>query len=757
MAEDVIIEGIGNNLKDWADEETLTNVYNTLKDMAKSMGKVTVDIAKVKGGLLKASADMFGSLKSGESTAESDNKERKKEVTLLQKFTKTLGKFVRHAPIIGNTLAYMIETTDTFGKILTNVGSLLIAVATTQIISQLKSARKMYEYGVTLQSDYASGLAVAAIAADNMRMTVGDLGDFAVKYAATMRMFDIVAFSREARHMSVYLRDFGVTTLETTELMADYLETQRYLGFVAKLTNVTESKNRKFAMEETVKWARALGTSREEIQKGASAVMRDTTAAAFFRDIQDASVKKHADSLMKSLVGIEGGKDAAAAMMNLIASEVPQANKMIIDLRKQGMNAAADIMMQMASTVRNGQNANHMLDELSVALSEVDIARLKQSLDDSATSVLALSVTMAMHRDMLSKLTPDEREARSQQIQDAVDLTNAWATLTSAFSQGVASVFQGSMMMAAFKAITEDVTEVIEDNKKVLQAFARNIAALATGILWLTFKVAWMINAIIDLGTAVGINETIWRNVTAIMLGLYVITKVVKLFKFLAASIPKVTSAIGVSMGVNATERAAARLANSQGNLPFGAGKPMGRSGGKSLGNMGKIAGSAGLLARLGTFLLTPPGLALMAVVATAIGAGLLYNWLKSDTTEAGGDKTKNVAHGKQIKSISENFKKIASTETAIASMAVSMQTIDQHASSLARLGEAISRDRGNAGQILVASVESNKKIEKDSREMINTLHELASITAESNTLLRGINMSTRGTVVAIGKDPQRV
>lgn len=727
MAEGVVIEDIGSNLEEWANEDTQKKVYAALVTMAKSMGKIAEEITGTSDGLVTEAEALFSSFSAAQKTAEAGNKDRRKEISILGGLRKSLAGVVKNIPIVGNMAAYLIESTDSFAKTLTKVGGVLVSLVTMQIISQLGSARKMYEYGVTLQDEYARGLGVAAIAADNMRMTIGELSDFAVKYAATMKMFDIVAFSREARNMSVQLGGFGVTTLEASELLADYMKTQRLLGFTEKLNDIGAAKNRKFAMEETVKWARALGTSREEIQKAASQVMRETVATAFFRNSvlarEDEGVRKHADALMKALVGLEGGEEAASAMMNLIASEVPMANKMIMDLRAQGMTAAADTMMQIAATIRSGQDATHMLEDFAgtLTLSNTDLARFKNSFDESAGTVLALSNVMGQHRDLLRTMTVEQRKERDEQAEGAANLADAWKSLKSAVSQGIASIFYGTKATKFMAKMIKDLNDIIMENKSIFQEFFKNIAMITLGITKFIIGVMQLMNVFFDAGEAisrsVGFSDGAFRKfVPQVLLGIIGLKLLWGAVKLVRGGLLAMSMAIPFITGTAAVVPTAAIV------------------GGGALAAAGTAAAVGAISA--GALLVVIVGAILAAFAAQRLYKRYVSPEIEPATTGAG----KNV---KAIAAISTHLGDISKGEPALASMAVSMKTIDQHASSLASIKDAIING-GNTETILTTNIETNKNLAKDNRELINTMERLLAVAVVSDQKLASISATSR-------------
>lgn len=740
MTEGVVIEDIGSNLEEWATENTQRAVYAALAAMAKSMAIMADEVGGISGELSREAEELFKNLTVAQRTAESANRERKKEVGILGGLRKSLAGAVKHFPIVGNMAAYLIETTDTFAKTLTKVGGVLVSLVTMQIISQLGSARKMYEYGVTLQDEYARGLGVAAIAADNMRMTIGELSDFAVKYAATMKMFDIVAFSREARNISVQLRGFGVTTMEASELLADYMKTQRLLGFTEKLNDISATKNRKFAMEETVKWARALGTSREEIQKAASQMMRETTAAAFFRNSvlarEDDNVRRHADALMKALVGLEGGEEAASAMMNLIASEVPTANKMIMDLRAQGMNAAADTMMQIAATIRSGQDATHMLDDFAgtLTLSNTDLARFKNSFDESAGTVLALSNVMGQHRDLLRTMTVEQRKERDEQAEGAANLADAWKSLKSAVSQGIASIFYGTKATKFMAKMIKDLNEVIMDNRSIFQEFFKNIAMISLGITKFIVGVMQLVNIFFGAGESVsrsmGFADGAFREFVPQLLlgiiGLKLMWDAVMLVRGGLLALSLVLPVMGGAMAAGTTAAV-----------------------------VGGGAVAAGTALTVGTVSTGGLLLVIVGAILAAFAAQRIYKrYMAPEITSATTGLGKNA---KAMAAVSTHLGNISKGEPALASMAVSIKSFDQHASSLASIKDAIINGGANTKTSLTTNIETNANLAKDSRELLNTMQELAIATNDSNKILKKISTSTRGTEYAVLRDRQQV
>lgn len=489
MVEPVSIESVGS-LEAWASEKTSKDILVQLKSMGVKIVTQGKALEKQMSAGLQSALDMASDLKGGAKAAtdatKSAFKAQEKKIKEEKDFYSGLIDSMKDVPGLGPIVRIFDKVTNSFMKSMISATAVLAGMTGAKFISQMDSARKFYERGITLQSDQATGIAAAADAAQNMRMTISELAKLTEEYGGTLRMFDIVKVSIAAKDMSKHLEQFGVTTLETTELLADYLETQRFLGFTERVDNLQSAKFRKLAMEDTIEWSAVLGKTRKEIQETSSNLLKDTFIASWFRNSKDASdgVKRFASVVAKALGTIEGGAEATGDIMKMVASSVPAANKTYIDLMENGLAEAAGVFMDLRRTIRNKGDPVPGLRRLAEALSKenLSVAYLRQSTDESAESVIRMSTALGIFENQL-RVDPGAYEMSQEQAKNAAIMNNTWRDAKIILSQGVARAFGDPKTVEFLKEALEEFATVLKDNKDTIISF---ITSFTTAMLGFT-------------------------------------------------------------------------------------------------------------------------------------------------------------------------------------------------------------------------------------------------------------------------------
>lgn len=530
MVEQVDIVGVGT-LDEWASDKTAKKILEAIR----SQGAADKVYAKESAANLEAVYSEVADLRKSNKAAEiKADKEVREDARKYKKEKKSDGflsetlQSLKGIPGIGPTLDRLGKSTASLTEIMIKSTIALLTVSGARMITQLDAARKLSERGIVLQAENVEGIAAAGIAAGNMLMTVSALEKMSEKYGATLRLYDVVKVSKAVASMSKYLTDYGVTTLETSELMADYLETQRHLGYVEKLDKRESRRAMKDAMDDTVKWSETLGKSRKEIQETSSKLLKESFVASWFRNSAQASegVKRFATVITKALGTIEGGDKAASDLMTLLASEVPIANKMVKELFEYGLGGAANIMMKIRDTLRNEGDPTSLLIELADALSgtNLSVANLRHSIDGSAGGILTMGIALNKYADML-RADPELYEEQKKQRKAATEMANTWLKMKTIFDQAITAVFSDPKVIGYIAKTIKDLGSIIETSggiiSKFVTDFARMGVRLVRGIIWLMDVSSDVASVFNDVGSGMGrLGDNMGTTIAGVLLGL---------------------------------------------------------------------------------------------------------------------------------------------------------------------------------------------------------------------------------------------
>jgi len=271
-----------------------------------------------------------------------------------------------------------------------------------------------------------SGLAVrggffgVAKSATNLNMGFAEFAEFATKYTRTMAIAGS-KFTTSVKAVEGTMLGVGMTTKETAEYMAEYLETQRLSGLLTKSSVSFQMSSGAELAKQQQRLATAFGKNVKEIQ--------NATKGAYDSSQVQAQVMA---MTARSGKDIKGAYDNAIAAFSVTMPELgpmfseifgaaqPHATKAYQDLLALGGQDAADALVNVANATKAGLPTEDLVMKLKDKLAALDID------PNSSTRILAQfgeGGEMFLNSVLAAKRA--EAVASSKELKDALDKRNA--------------------------------------------------------------------------------------------------------------------------------------------------------------------------------------------------------------------------------------------------------------------------------------------------------------------------------------------
>lgn len=316
MADDVHISGFGRGVPLWATEDTLREVAKYLR--------IQTDMRDVKDEKKKEAEQ--------KRNANDTLKESKKTNFLMGSLGKTF-EGLTNAVITGDgalttvmkrSLQDLTGSLNKSGGVLGGVvaGLIVATVKFTGFINDTNNLyREMYSSGVSLDGSFInlirsagnanlSMIEFSSIASQNARIIAAMEGPYG-NAANTFGMF-----IKGVRDSLYSVGQLGYTTSDITELMHDYMETQRLMMFDESVTAKSREKTIKEYLYQVDQLSQLTGKSRRQISMEMQAALRTPQLSAFLAT-QSEEIKKGMSMVVSSM-------SAASEPLGRLAAEIMQ-------------------------------------------------------------------------------------------------------------------------------------------------------------------------------------------------------------------------------------------------------------------------------------------------------------------------------------------------------------------------------------------------------------------------------------------------
>ena len=365
------------------------------------------------------------------------------------------------------------------------------------------------------------GLAGLIGSSSSLNMSLDQFAEMTTAHARTINIYGMKQFQKSANQMSRDMRGLGLTTSESADFLADYLEMQRISGHLSGLTATQQMLGAKKLMEQTDKLSQAFGVSREEILSGLKRTFDDPKVQAMVSRMpaeQAEAFKSATSTLQATMPSLVGN------MAEMFSSEAPTVSRAFQDLVATGAPGIANAMLNITEGIKNGLSGAELdaaMKDLRHQLADVDIQHLTILADNgnqAAQSMVEMynqanrSIEQEEKRqERLAKIAEEqgisieqaiknEEQRIAQQRQSSAAVQEAMQT----FSTMGDKVFAGILEGIDVEEFVNDLTTALESlGKFVVNTLVPVFNTFAKGIGWITEHVDWKLIAL-GLGALVG-------------------------------------------------------------------------------------------------------------------------------------------------------------------------------------------------------------------------------------------------------------
>ena len=448
MAERMIISGFDSGVKKWASEATakqIAEILGDMHDLAKKDQKALEKLAKASGkpdsnGDLDA-ASIREFLSANDDAADS----QRRNTTVTDENSGATRKASKETGMFGKSLisiAGMIGTA--FGA---SIGAMF---------AQANAVAALNSSGIQLASatdGITNELTSFGVAAANANLSFDELSSLAKEYGSTLNRFGIQAFARTSRSVTKSLESLGITASESSELVAEFLRSQRFLGYQRNMTEQQQNRSAQRMIKEIDKYSMAFGDSRTELMKSVSKSLEQVDVQAFL-NTQSESVQGVFRNLSTQLSG-QDFEGLQTSLMQAIANPITQTSDLFEMLRKGGAVDAMNALTNLGEAAKSGDQAlaDISFDKFMKTLESSDV-NLAQLIGEESTMLLDYINQSKLH---FKALENQDRLAERETAAGIVRMQNSLKLFSNFFQRISASVLGNPEVI---KLIDDSITDL---------------------------------------------------------------------------------------------------------------------------------------------------------------------------------------------------------------------------------------------------------------------------------------------------------
>jgi hypothetical protein len=305
------------------------------------------------------------------------------------------------------------------------VAGIAVGAFAGKVMNVLESFDSLAKSGVTVGGGFAGLMTASA----GLNMSMDQFASLATEHARTINKFGIQEFQAGALGIRDSMMGLGLTTSETSEYLADYLETQRLTGAMAQMSGNQQAQAAQRLMSQTDSLAVAFGASREAVLDGVVKAYDDPMIQATLRGLPQGAK----EAFDKSMAFFSASVPAMAdSIQELMGSAIPQMTDAYQNAMQAGVPGVATAMMEFTNNIKAGMDSEEARNKLLSKMATQDTHRLRilaSAGDENAKSMLA-QVEQAKQAMEARKLeTEAEKKARLENQKSASGVRQAFEQL----------------------------------------------------------------------------------------------------------------------------------------------------------------------------------------------------------------------------------------------------------------------------------------------------------------------------------------
>jgi len=304
----------------------------------------------------------------------------------------------------------------------------------------------------------ANELTSFGVAANAANLSFDELSSLAKEYGSTLNRFGIQAFARTSRSVTKSLESLGITASESSELVAEFLRSQRFLGYQRDMTEQQQNRSAQRMIKEIDKYSMAFGDSRTELMKSVSKSLEQVDVQAFL-NTQSESVQGVFRNLSTQLSG-QDFEGLQTSMMKALANPITQQSELFEMLRKGGAVDAMNALTELGEAAKSGDQAlaNISFDKFMKTLESSDV-NLAQLIGEESTMLLDYINQSKLH---FKALENQDRLAERETAAGIVRMQNSLKLFSNFFQRISASVLGNPEIIKLIDKSITDLSKIFD-------------------------------------------------------------------------------------------------------------------------------------------------------------------------------------------------------------------------------------------------------------------------------------------------------
>jgi hypothetical protein len=514
VAERTYIDGFGAGVKKWASEETAKEIASVLKDMhllsqkqEKALTKLALNAAGSSGTAPDAGAfgdltdainDITDAANDSAAQTQQDTQATQENTTATRSSSLAMKLFKASVAAAGASIVYAFGAS--FGA----------------VFKQARMVADLNASGIQLASvidgQILGGLNSFGQATLAANLSFKELSDLSKKYGAVLNKFGIQAFAETSRSVTKDLNSLGITSAESSELVAEYLQSRRFMTYQEQMTQQQQSRAAATMIRQIDRFSTAFGESRAALMASSTKGLEQVDVQSFLKSATD-NTRTIFEDLSARFSGAEFG-ELQTSLLQAVSNPIVQQTEMFEALRKGGATEAMNALVELNQATRTGnvQLAEVKRNQLMAALRNAD-TELSQLIGAEGQMLRNFVNQSKNHYDLMTKSQNADADTEAARI---VNLQNSFRNISKFFERVSIDMLGNQEFTDAFSESMELLSASFTANgPKLATAFSGVVLAVVPLIAKALPYIITMFDKLTEWASGVGdtmdkVNPETW-------------------------------------------------------------------------------------------------------------------------------------------------------------------------------------------------------------------------------------------------------
>lgn len=393
---------------------------------------------------------------------------------------------------------FSIKLPEINGKTITKSIMVLFADIAGELINQGSMYRSLYNQGVLFreaQDNSVTAMGKFASAATMIGLPFNDLSEVMTKYSRVVNREGLMSFANMAKRVSEAGTEFGLTTSESTEYLAEYMDQQRNFGNLHNMTQSQVIAGAQMQMKYTLDFSRAIGLTTKELEENRKNLSQNKDMQSALLSLP-AELRKRVGPAVEQMIAGMGAISTPFANMMVKFVENPSlalGDELTLLAQRMGPSGsrAVSALQEFGTMVRSGavnsSNQAAIMKNLISAFAnmgnDIEGTELAAAFERLGVDVKMMQVEINKAKEAqanANKKGPMESDAV---IQGMTRVKSAFTNLRNIFDQIIAKFWESPKAVDMLTNMLNKVSKVLSDNQGKIVEFAEKMVLLADSYL----------------------------------------------------------------------------------------------------------------------------------------------------------------------------------------------------------------------------------------------------------------------------------